>query len=337
MGVPASPPWNVTPQEAIALQKELASRVITVDRLGPVNRVAGVDVGFREQGTVTRAAVAVLSYPELALMETAVAHCPTGFPYVPGLLSFREIPAILEALEKLSTPPDLLLCDGQGIAHPRRIGIASHLGLLVDIPSIGVGKTRLWGKHEEPPEERGAWTPLRDGDEIIGAVLRTRAKVKPLYVSPGHRIGLETSIRTALENSPPGTADSVVAINTAAVEIARKRRDTLTWRYPVAVSGSFGLLHGFGFASVLNEIGLPQMEIPAALLFFNIGVEIGQILFVILVLLMVTGLSVFGVWQGEMRSKSRFSVPDYLMRPAAYLVGVLAAYWTIERIAGFVA
>jgi deoxyribonuclease V len=110
------------------------------------------------------------------------------------LLSFRELPAVLEALEQLREPPDLLLCDGQGIAHPRRLGIASHLGLLVDIPSIGVAKTRLYGTHDEPPNQRGAWTPLLAGGETIGAVLRTRAGVKPLYISSGHRIDLDTAI-----------------------------------------------------------------------------------------------------------------------------------------------
>jgi hypothetical protein len=135
---------------------------------------------------------------------------------------------------------------------------------------------------------------------------------------------------------PPVEAVIALSIVFLAVEIARRRRDTLTWRYPIAISGSFGLLHGFGFASVLNEIGLPQTEIPAALLFFNVGVEIGQILFVALLFLVVTGLSMFGMWQGEMKSKSRLFVPDYLIRPAAYLVGVLAVYWTIDRIAGFV-
>ena len=135
---------------------------------------------------------------------------------------------------------------------------------------------------------------------------------------------------------PPVEAVIALSIVFLAVEIARKRRDTLTWRYPIAVSGSFGLLHGFGFASVLNEIGLPQTEIPAALLFFNVGVEIGQILFVALLFLAVTGLPMFGVWQGEMKSKSRLFLPDYLIRPAAYLVGVLAVYWTIDRISGFV-
>jgi len=191
-------PWNLTPAEAIALQRALRGRIMTEDRLGSVQRVAGVDVGFEDQGAVTRAAVAVLSYPQLALLETAVARRPTRFPYLPGLLSFREIPAVLDALEKLVTLPDLLLCDGQGIAHPRRLGIAAHLGLLMDIPTIGVAKTRLWGTHGKVPEERGSWTPLWDKDEMIGAVLRTRVGVNPVFISPGHRISLATAIDVVL-------------------------------------------------------------------------------------------------------------------------------------------
>ena len=176
------------------MQRELRAHLILTDHLEPVRRVAGVDVGFEAAGTVTRAAVAVLRYPELDVLETAIARRPTTFPYIPGLLSFRELPAVLAALEQLREPPDLLLCDGQGIAHPRRFGIASHLGLLVDIPAIGVAKTRLCGSHDEPPSQRGAWTALRAGTEIIGAVLRSRPGVKPLYVSPGHRVSLATAI-----------------------------------------------------------------------------------------------------------------------------------------------
>ncbi len=188
------PSWTLSPTEAIAAQRELRTHLELSDRLGPVRRVAGVDVGFEAEGTVTRAAVAVLSFPELELLETAIARRPTTFPYVPGLLAFRELPAVLMALEQLRQPPDLLLCDGQGIAHPRRLGIASHLGLLVDIPAIGVAKTRLCGSHDEAPNPRGAWTALRAGTEIIGAVLRSRPGVKPLYVSPGHRVSLATAI-----------------------------------------------------------------------------------------------------------------------------------------------
>lgn len=187
--------WNLDPAEARELQRRLSARVITTDRLPEVQRVAGVDVGFEDNGATTRAAVVVLSYPGLERLDQAVARQPTRFPYVPGLLSFRELPAVLEALEGLSVEPDLLLCDGQGIAHPRRLGIASHLGVLIDRPTIGVGKSRLCGRHGPVPERRGEWTPLVDRGETIGAVLRSRAGVRPIYVSPGHRIGLDTAIR----------------------------------------------------------------------------------------------------------------------------------------------
>jgi deoxyribonuclease V len=186
--------WDLAPKEAMALQARLATEIVLRDALGPVRHVAGVDVGFEDNGATTRAAVAVLAFPSLQLETSVIARKPTCFPYVPGLLSFREVPAVLAAMEQLDVLPDLLLCDGQGIAHPRRLGIASHLGLLLDVPSIGVAKTRLVGKHDEVPDNRGAWVPLRDGNETIGAVLRTRQGVKPLYVSPGHRIGLESAI-----------------------------------------------------------------------------------------------------------------------------------------------
>jgi deoxyribonuclease V len=172
--------------------------VIAEDRLGDVRRVAGIDVGFEQDGAISRAAVAVLDFPELRLVESAVARLPTSFPYVPGLLSFRETPAVLEALGRLSERPDLLLCDGQGYAHPRRFGLACHLGVLTGLPSIGVAKSRLIGTHGALPEEKGAWIPLRDGDETVGAVLRTRDGVAPLYVSIGHRVSLPTAIRWVL-------------------------------------------------------------------------------------------------------------------------------------------
>lgn len=192
---PAIHRWDLTPREAAALQAELRDRVVREDRLGPVRHVAGVDVGFEGDGTVTRAAVAVLSFPGLGLVEHAIARLPTSFPYVPGLLSFREAPAVLEAFARLRVRPDLILYDGQGVAHPRRFGIASHVGLLLDLPSIGAAKTRLIGEHGRVPATKGRWTPLRDGDEVIGAVLCTRSQVKPLYVSIGHRVTLDTAIR----------------------------------------------------------------------------------------------------------------------------------------------
>ncbi|HDP89295.1 MAG TPA: deoxyribonuclease V, partial [Thioalkalivibrio sp.] len=136
----------------------------------------------------------VLTYPGLEPVVERIARVPTTFPYVPGLLSFREIPAVLAALAQLPALPDLILCDGQGIAHPRRLGIACHLGVLLDVPTIGVAKSRLIGTHAEVPADKGDWVPLLDGKEIIGAVLRTRENVKPLYVSPGHRVSLPTAI-----------------------------------------------------------------------------------------------------------------------------------------------
>jgi len=187
--------WDLTPREAIALQAKLRDRVERADRIGVVRRVAGVDVGFERDGRITRAAIAVLESPGLALVERAVVRKPTRFPYVPGLLSFREVPAVLAAFGRLRVVPDLILYDGHGIAHPRRFGIASHLGLLLDAPTIGVAKTRLVGEERAPRDRRGAWAPLVDAGEVIGAVLRTRRGVKPVYVSVGHRVSLETAVR----------------------------------------------------------------------------------------------------------------------------------------------
>lgn len=194
--------WPLTAEEAIAIQQQLSPEVITEDRLGTVNYVAGVDVGFEESGSISRAAVAVLSFPELELKESAIARRPTTFPYVPGFLSFREVPAVLDALEKVTITPDLILCDGQGIAHPRRFGLACHLGLLADVPTIGVAKSWLIGQHGELPNERGEWLPMQHRGEIIGAVLRTRNGVKPVYVSSGHKVSLSTAIDYVLRCTP---------------------------------------------------------------------------------------------------------------------------------------
>jgi deoxyribonuclease V len=191
-------PWNLSPSEAVALQKKLAGEVERTDCLGEVRHIAGIDVGFEYEGRVARAAVAVLRADTLVTVDQCVARRETRFPYITGLLSFREIPAILDALDKLTIQPDLLLMDGQGIAHPRRVGIASHLGLVTGMPSIGVGKSRLTGRHAEPPAEKGGWTPLLSRGETIGAVLRTRPGCRPLYISTGHRVSLETAIAWVL-------------------------------------------------------------------------------------------------------------------------------------------
>ena len=190
--------WQLTPAEAVVLQNALRQRVERVDRLPAIRHVAGVDVGFEEGGHVARAAVAVLAFPGLQPAATSVARRPVEFPYVPGLLAFRELPAVLAALANLDIAPDLILCDGQGIAHPRRFGIASHLGVLLDVPTIGAAKTRLTGQYAEPKDVKGAWTPLIDGAETIGAVVRTRVGVKPIYVSIGHRVSLKTAVELTL-------------------------------------------------------------------------------------------------------------------------------------------
>lgn len=190
--------WDVSPQEAIAIQERLRPEIIRNDQLGLLRRVAGVDVDFDSGGTLTRAAVVVLSFPKLQLVDTSVAQRTTSFPYVPGLLSFREAPAALQALAGLRCSPDLLLYDGHGIAHPRRLGIASHLGLLTGLPSIGVAKSILVGEHAPVADQPGAWQPVVDQGEVIGAVLRTQPGKRPIYVSIGHRISLETAIALVL-------------------------------------------------------------------------------------------------------------------------------------------
>jgi deoxyribonuclease V len=190
--LPLAHSWDLTPKEAVSLQRELAQYVVREDRLDPVELVAGLDVGF--EGGQARAAVAVLSFPALELVNQAVACMPVQFPYIPGLLSFREIPAVLAALGALTSRPHLLLCDGQGIAHPRRCGFASHVGLATGIPSIGVAKSRLIGAHKAVPLTKGKWVPLMHHEETIGAVLRTRTGVAPLFVSIGHRVNLPTAI-----------------------------------------------------------------------------------------------------------------------------------------------
>ena len=188
-------PWVTNVAEAKLIQTQLRTKVIAEDNLGAVNYVAGVDVGFENNYATTKAAVAVLTYPDLKLVEKTSACLPTTFPYIPGYLSFREIPAILAALEQVQITPDLILCDGQGLAHPRRFGLACHLGVLLDLPTIGVAKSRFIGEHQEVSPEKGQWQPLTQEGEIIGAVLRSRTNVKPIYISIGHRISLPTAIK----------------------------------------------------------------------------------------------------------------------------------------------
>jgi deoxyribonuclease V len=196
------PSWPAAPAEAIVVQNGLRNLVVTEDRLEVVRYVAGLDVGPTEDGALVRAAVAVLSFPDLRMADQAVARRPVRFPYVPGLLSFREIPALLAALARLGVLPDLLLCDAQGLAHPRRFGLACHLGVLTGIPSIGVAKSLLVGSHAPLPQPRGSWRPLVHKSEVVGAALRTRTGVAPVYVSIGHKVSLATAIGYVLACAP---------------------------------------------------------------------------------------------------------------------------------------
>lgn len=186
-------PWALSPSEAIALQKTLAAQVDTRTPLDldGLQRVAGVDVSVKDN--VSRAAIVVLTFPALEVVEAVTSQMPTPFPYISGLLSFREGAVILEATRKLRHQPDVYLFDGQGIAHPRRIGIASHIGLWWDAPTVGCAKTRLVGTHHEPGVEKGTYAALWHRGEQVGVVLRTRSNVKPVYVSPGHRATHDTA------------------------------------------------------------------------------------------------------------------------------------------------
>ena len=176
----------------------MAPRVRLQDDTARVGTIAGVDTGFEDGGSTARACIAVVRWPDLTPVTTVIGRAAVAFPYIPGYLSFREIPAILAAVAELPELPDLLLCDGQGIAHPRRFGIAAHLGLWLDRPAIGVGKSRLCGAHAPVGSNKGAEQPLYDGDERIGTVVRSRTGVKPVYVSPGHRVDHEAAVRWVL-------------------------------------------------------------------------------------------------------------------------------------------
>ncbi len=188
----------MSPSDAIKLQKELAAEVSRTGAITAPHTVAGVDISVNRWAKTGTAAVVVLNYPELELVEVKVITDSLTFPYVPGLLTFREAPLILAACEELAVTPDLIMVDGQGIAHPRRIGLASHLGLFLDIPTVGCAKSRLCGSHEEPGNERGNCAELTDNGEVIGAVVRTRTGVKPVYVSIGHKSDLDSAIAMTL-------------------------------------------------------------------------------------------------------------------------------------------
>jgi len=188
--------WDVSPQEALHIQEELRKKVLLRKILNRIGTVAGADVSISEDEVT--AAVVVLNYETLEVVEESVARFPCSFPYIPGLLTFREGPVLIEAFQRLKDQPDVMIFDGQGIAHPRGIGIASHLGVLLNRPAIGCAKSRLVGEYREPDLKKGSYTPLTMKGKTVGAVVRTRQGVKPIYVSPGHMIDLTTAIEMVL-------------------------------------------------------------------------------------------------------------------------------------------
>jgi deoxyribonuclease V len=190
--------WSLTPAEAAALQKELAGRVDARTPLTECKLIAGADVSYNRFSTRFYAAVVVLRVEDGSIVETQTAVADTPFPYVPGLLSFREAPVLLEAFARVQSNPDAIMLDGQGVAHPRRMGLAAHIGLWLEKPCLGCAKTRLIGTYKEPGKRPGSLSPLVDKEEIIGHVLRTKKKVNPLFVSVGHRIDLPSAVRLVL-------------------------------------------------------------------------------------------------------------------------------------------
>ena len=190
--------WNVTPKEAVQIQLRLRDRVELTDRFGKICKVAGADIALDLERKIAIAGVIVYSYPEMKEIERVWAKRPLTFPYVPGLLSFREIPALTAAFAKLENRPDLIFVDGHGFAHPRRMGIASHLGMVLDCPTVGCAKSVLCGEADEPADEVGAVSELKHKEEVIGIAVRSRIGCRPIYISTGHRVSLGSAVRFAL-------------------------------------------------------------------------------------------------------------------------------------------
>ena len=193
-------PWDVSPKEAISIQKNLKSKIVFQHKKKKVNYVAGADITCFKDSNEAYAGIVVMTFPELRVVEEKGVKGQVTFPYIPGLLTFREAPILLKAFGELNIEPDLILFDGQGIAHPRGMGLAAHLGLLLNKPAIGCAKSRLTGSYDEPEKERGSFSYLYDRDgEVLGAVVRTKTNINPLFVSIGYKIDLSNSIKFALE------------------------------------------------------------------------------------------------------------------------------------------
>jgi len=210
--------WSITPKQAVAIQRQLSSAVIREGSPSNARLAAGLDAAFTPDMKGCIGGVVLWDIFDKKVVEQHTVIREVHFPYIPGLLSFREAPALVDALRKLHNRPDLIICDGQGIAHPRRLGIASHIGLIIDLPAIGCAKSRLIGEYREPGPQKGDRSPLRDRDELVGSVLRTRDKVKPVFISVGHKIDLDTAVRIILDCAvsfrlpePTRLADKLVA------------------------------------------------------------------------------------------------------------------------------
>lgn len=215
--------WDLTPSEAVQVQQRLRNLVRLQPLARPVDTIAGADISYNKFSETVYAGIVVFSLPDLRIIESTGVRSVTKFPYVPGLLSFREAPSLLEAWEKLKTKPDVLMLDGQGIAHPRRFGIACHIGVLLDRPTIGCAKSILVGKYGELGLEAGSRSPLIDRGEQVGVALRTKNKVSPVYVSPGHLIDLDSAVDLVLRSTtkyrlPETTRQAHLLVNRLRVE-----------------------------------------------------------------------------------------------------------------------
>nr|WP_067053924.1 deoxyribonuclease V [Mucilaginibacter sp. L294] len=185
---------HLTPAEAIDYQNHLRSRIQIRELHKPIKTLAGADISFNKNSELLYAGIVVFKYPEMQVISTSTAIAHTSFPYISGLLAFREVPALYSAWNNLYTKPDLLVLDGQGIAHERRTGIATHFGLLTDVPTIGSAKSRLYGKYQEPADKIFAQSPMYDKGELIGIALRSKERCNPIYISPGHNISMQQSV-----------------------------------------------------------------------------------------------------------------------------------------------
>ncbi|MGQ9632067.1 MAG: deoxyribonuclease V [bacterium] len=219
-------PWNVSYDEAKEIQRKLRAQLILKRGFSEIKLVAGSDVSFFKSEDRFFAAVVVLTYPNLDLVEEATAEGSVDFPYIPGLLSFREAPILLRAFERISHIPDVIIFDGQGIAHPRGFGLASHMGMILDVPSLGCAKSKLFGSYREPGHNPGDFSPLKYNDKVIGAALRTKLNTEPVFVSPGHKIDLKSSIEVVMATCrgyriPEPTRQAHISVNKARAEARR--------------------------------------------------------------------------------------------------------------------